>query len=60
MVKKQHYTKKIINDFYHKMPYFEDVFDEESWYLFVICLVIVTFIVVYILSRFITLEPVDW
>lgn len=60
MAKKVHYTTKLINNFYNSMPAFEDVFDEESWYLFVICLVIFTFIVVFILSKFIILRPVGW
>lgn len=60
MSKKEHYTKTIINGFYNQLPAFADVFDEESWYLFVICLVTFTLIVVYILSKFIKLQPVDW
>ncbi|XP_050524468.1 uncharacterized protein LOC126896065 [Daktulosphaira vitifoliae] len=60
MAKKEHYTTTIINNFYNQLPAFTDVFDEESWYLFVICFVTFTLIVVYILSKFIKLQPVDW
>lgn len=60
MAKKEHYTTTIINGFYNQLPAFTDVFDEESWYLFVICFVTFTLIVVFILSKFIKLQPVDW
>jgi len=60
MAKKEHYTTTIINGFYNQLPAFSDVFDEESFYLFVICFVTFTLIVVYILSKFIKLQPVDW
>jgi len=60
MANKEHYTTTIINGFYNQIPAFEDIFDEESFYLFIICFMILTFIVVYILSKFIKLRPVDW
>lgn len=60
MSKKEHYTTTIISGFYNQLPAFTDVFDEESWYLFVICFVAFTLVVVYILSKFIKLQPVDW
>ncbi|KAL4130646.1 hypothetical protein QTP88_008062 [Uroleucon formosanum] len=44
MAKKEHYTTTIINGFYNQLPAFSDVFDEESWYLFVICFVTFTLI----------------
>lgn len=53
------YSMKIIDIIYNKVPAFTDIFDEETWYTFVICFVALTITVVFILSRFITLKPVD-
>ncbi|XP_014216736.1 uncharacterized protein LOC106645400 [Copidosoma floridanum] len=53
------YSIKLIDTIYSHIPAFTDLFDEESWYIFVTFFVIVTIFVVSILSRFITLKPVD-
>lgn len=42
------------------LPSFSDVFDEETFYLFAFFVVVLTILVVFILSRFITLEECDW
>lgn len=58
--KKEPYNIKLINNFYNQMPAFTEVFDEETWYAFVICFVVGTIAVVFLLSRFITIRPVDF
>ena len=42
------------------MPYFVDVFDEETFYIFAACFVIATILMAFVLSKFITLREVDW
>lgn len=49
----------IIENWYHQIPAFTDVFTEESFYMFAVCFVLATIAVVLVLSRFITLKPVD-
>lgn len=53
------YSMKLIDTLYSQIPAFTDVFDEETWYMFVTCFVVTTFVVVFILSRFITIRPVE-
>lgn len=57
---KDAYSLRLIEELYKHIPAFNDVFDEETWYMFVICFVASTIVVVIILSRFITLKPIDW
>ncbi|XKL61808.1 hypothetical protein PGB90_001641 [Kerria lacca] len=54
------YNVKLIETVYHNMPAFTDIFDEEAWYIFIFCFVIVTVIGFIFLSRFVKLKPVDW
>lgn len=49
----------IFNKVYDQLPAFVDIFDEETFYVFVIFFTIGTFLVAFILSRFITIKPVD-
>lgn len=53
------YNMKLIDTLYNQVPAFTDVFDEETWYIFVCCFVTGTLMVAFILSRFITLKPVE-
>ncbi|XP_019884815.1 uncharacterized protein LOC109610388 [Camponotus floridanus] len=53
------YNLRLIDMLYSQVPAFTDVFDEETWYIFVICFVAGTFLVAFILSRFITIKPVE-
>lgn len=55
----KNYNIKLIDTLYSQVPAFTDVFDEETWYIFVICFVATTFLVAFILSRFITIRSVD-
>jgi len=49
----------IFNKVYDQLPAFVDVFDEETFYVFVIFFVLSSFLIAFILSRFITIKPVD-
>lgn len=49
----------VIESFYNQIPTFTDIFTEESFYVFVVCFVLGTIILAFILSRFITLKPYD-
>ncbi|XP_046745320.1 uncharacterized protein LOC124410760 [Diprion similis] len=53
------YNMKLIDTLYNQVPAFTDVFDEETWYIFVACFVTGTLVLAFILSRFITLKPVE-
>lgn len=53
------YNMKLIDTLYNQVPAFTDIFDEDTWYTFVGCFVVGTILVAFILSRFITLKPVD-
>lgn len=59
MGKKDGYNIKLIDSLYNQVPSFSDVFDEETWYIFVACFVATTAVVVFIASRFVTIKPVD-
>lgn len=54
------YSLRLIEELYNHIPAFNDVFDEETWYIFVICFVASTIVLVIIVSRFITIKPIDW
>lgn len=59
------YSKKgghmdVIEKIYNDIPAFSDIFTEESFYMFAACFTLVTILVVFILSRFITIKPVEW
>lgn len=42
------------------VPYFTDVFDEETFYIFAGCFILGTLFLAFILSRFITIKEVEW
>ncbi|XP_046672285.1 uncharacterized protein LOC124362120 [Homalodisca vitripennis] len=54
------YNVKLIDELYSHVPAFTDLFDEETWYMFVGCFVATTIVVVFIVSRFVTIKPVEW
>lgn len=56
---KQKGAHKVISDLYHHIPAFTDVFSEDSFYVCVIIFVFSTILVAFILSKFITLKPVE-
>lgn len=49
----------IIERIYNDIPAFTDVFTEESFYSFVFAFVVLTIIIAFVLSRFITIKPVE-
>lgn len=48
-----------IEKIYTGLPSFTDVFNEETFYVFVVCFVLATLLIAFVLSRFITIKPVD-
>ncbi|EDV56104.1 uncharacterized protein [Drosophila suzukii] len=60
MVRKHKGTLAVIEKIYQDIPAFSDIFTEESFYMFAFCFVCATILVAFILSRFITIKPVDF
>jgi hypothetical protein len=52
-------SMKMIENLYSQVPAFNDLFDEESFYMFVVIFVAGTILVAYIGSRYITIKPVE-
>jgi hypothetical protein len=52
--------RAIINHFSQLLPAFDDLFDERSWYLFFAILVLSSFVVAFLLSRFVTISDADY
>lgn len=50
---------KMIEHLYNQVPAFTDVFDEETFYTFVMLFVAGTTLIVFIASKYITIKPVD-
>lgn len=50
---------ELADHLYSKIPAFNDVFDEETFYVFAIFVVVGSFFMAFILSRFIKLKPPD-
>lgn len=53
-------TLAVIEKIYNDIPSFTDIFTEESFYMFAFLFVCSTILVAMILSRFITIKPVDF
>ncbi|XP_049872926.1 uncharacterized protein LOC126371667 [Pectinophora gossypiella] len=49
----------VVEEIYNQIPAFTDVFSEDTFYIFVVFFVMSTILVVFILSRFITIKPVE-
>lgn len=49
----------VVEEIYNYVPAFTDIFSEDSFYIFVFCFVLSTIMVAYVLSRFITIKPVE-
>jgi large subunit ribosomal protein L53 len=56
---KKNYNLQLIDTIYEQVPAFTDLFDEDTWYVFAGCFVAGTCVLVFLLSRFITIQPVD-
>ncbi|XP_047985422.1 uncharacterized protein LOC125225653 [Leguminivora glycinivorella] len=50
---------QVVEEFYSHIPAFTDVFSEDTFYVFVVIFVMSTILVAFILSRFVTIKPVD-
>lgn len=50
---------EVIERIYNDIPAFTDVFTEETFYIFAFCFVLATCLLACILSRCITIKPVD-
>ncbi|XP_072940811.1 uncharacterized protein [Epargyreus clarus] len=50
---------RVVEELYGQLPAFTDVFSEDTFYIFVVFFVLSTILVAFILSRFITLKPVE-
>lgn len=51
---------QLFTDVYESLPYFTDVFDEETFYIFAALFVLASIFVAFVLSRYITIKEVDW
>lgn len=49
----------VIERIYNDLPAFTDVFNEETFYVFVTCFVLSTILLAFVLSRFITIKPIE-
>ena len=52
-------SMKMIENIYNQVPSFTDVFDEETFYIFVISFVVSTLLIVFIAAKYVTIKPVD-
>ncbi len=52
--------REIITHFSQLLPSFNDLFDERSWYIFFICLTLFSFLIAFILSRYMTINDADY
>lgn len=49
----------LFNKIYDSLPAFVDVFDEETFYIFAVIVTLSTCVIAFILSRFVTIKPVE-
>ncbi|KAJ0182436.1 hypothetical protein K1T71_001805 [Dendrolimus kikuchii] len=59
MTKSNKGSLNVIEEIYHHVPAFTDLFSEDTFYVFVVFFVLSTIMVAFILSRFITIKPVE-
>lgn len=50
---------EVISNLYNEIPTFTDVFTEETFYVFCCFFVLATVLLAFVLSRFITIKPVE-
>lgn len=53
-------SMQLFSRMYGNVPFFSEIFDEETFYLFAILFVAGSFLLAFVLSRFIRLKEVDW
>ncbi|XP_030027582.1 uncharacterized protein LOC115445447 [Manduca sexta] len=49
----------VVEEIYNQIPSFTDIFSEDTFYIFVAFFVMATILVAFMLSRFVTIKPVD-
>jgi len=49
----------IMNTLYSQVPSFSDIFDEQTWYIFVGLLTLSAVLIAMLLSRYVTIKPVE-
>lgn len=49
----------VVEEIYNQIPAFTDVFSEDTFYIFVVLFVMSTILVAFILSRFVTIKPIE-
>ncbi|XP_014367047.1 uncharacterized protein LOC106717654 [Papilio machaon] len=59
MVRSNKGNLHVVEELYNQIPAFTDVFSEDTFYIFVVFFVLSTILVAFILSRFITIKPVE-
>lgn len=59
MNQKTYRLTNVLNQAYSDLPAFTDIFDEEGFYLAFIGLTLLTILVAFVASRFITLKEAD-
>ena len=52
--------RAIINHFSQLLPSFNDLFDERAWYIFFTFLTLCSFLLAFLISRFIKIEDADY
>lgn len=52
--------RELINHFSQLLPSFDDLFDERSWYIFFAGLTISSFLIAFLLSRYVTIDDADY
>lgn len=50
----------VIETIYREIPAFTDIFTEETFYIFAFWFTIGTILIAFILSRYITIKPVEY
>ena len=55
-----HVVMEIIDKYYEQAPGFQDVFDEETFYIFAAVFTLATCLAAFVASRYITIKCRDW
>lgn len=53
-------SMQLFSRMYGNVPYFTDIFDEETFYIFALLVVVASFLIAFLLSRFVHIKETDW
>lgn len=53
-------SMQLFSRMYGNVPYFTEIFDEETFYIFAFVFVVASFLLAFVLSRFIKIQESDW